>query len=196
MKVRNIVEYATVVGGLAALLLASSPNKGLAQNPRLDRLNQYLEAGDYKGFNEEVSSEIKPLIDQVIEMMRSNGYCSKNKAGSSTNPFAGDPREEEYCNSYGSSKGLPDIFGKVNVQFDQQKILGTGQKFSAIRIRDEETGATIEDRGANGLRLNEGDHYMLQEPPIRRSEAAKVLTEFNDGYKYLLNKIISTYKRK
>ena len=196
MKVRNIVEYATVVGGLAALLLASSPNKALAQNPRLDRLNQYLEAGDYERFNEEVSSEVKPLIDQVIKMMRDNGYCSENKAGSATNPFAGDPREEEHCNSYGLSKGLPNLFGEVNVQYNKQKILGTGQKFSRIHMRDEETGATIEDRGANGLRLNEGDRYMLQETPIRRSESANVLTKFNDGYKSLLNKIISTYKRK
>ena len=45
MRIRNIIGYATVMGGLAALLLASSPNKALAQNPRLDRLNQYLESG-------------------------------------------------------------------------------------------------------------------------------------------------------
>ena len=197
MRIRNIIGYATVMGGLAALLLASSPNKALAQNPRLDRLNQYLEAsdGDYKRFNEEVSSEVKPLIDQVIKMMRDNGYCSKSKVGSATNPFVGEPRNEEYCNSYGYSKGLPDLFGKLNVQYHEQKYLGTGQEFSRLNINDFETSTFVEDRDANGLRLNEGDTYLLQEMPVRLSEAVHLLTKFNDRYKALLSEAIS-YRRK
>ena len=190
MRTNNIVKYATVVGGLAALLLASCQNdESSKQKRRLDKLNHYIQIGDYKGFNDEVTSEVKPLIDQVIEMMRVNGYCSQSTPGSNKNPLAGKPRYEEKCNS--NSYGLPDLFGKTNVQYSRTKIPDEGESCE-IRILDLEKSVSVDDNGANGLRMFEGDRYMGQEVTAnKRAEASNQFTKANDGYKALLNKLIS-----
>ncbi len=195
MKIRRILGYAAVTGGLVSLLLASSSNKVAAQDLKSSRLNQYLELGDYNKFNEEVTSEVRPLINQVIKIMRDNGYCNEFKAGSDANPSL--ERIEEHCDSFGVYRGLPNLFGdEVTVYYDKTKILGSGNEYHVIETRGPGMYSSISDWNANGLRINEQDRYNFGElNSMRPSQAADLLTRFNDVYKSLLKKIISYSRR-
>ncbi len=198
MKIRRMLGYTAVTGGLVSLLLASSSNKVPAQDLKSSRLNQYLELMDYNKFNEEVTSEVRPLINEVIKIMRDNGYCNEFKAGSDTNSFlAGEPRIEEHCNSFGVHSGLPNLFGdEVTVYYDKTKILGSGEEYHVVETRGPGMYSSISDWGANGLRINEPDRYNFGElTSVRPSQAADLLTRFNDVYKSLLKKIISYSRR-